>query len=195
MDEIQEKKRQIRDEIAKIIGELSESEIKKKTKQIHDRLFEFANFMEAKIPLLYVSSGSEVNTWDIIKRAYRYSKVVVLPLFGKEKYNVKMMKIDNIETDMIPGPKNISEPNPEKCQVVPMNCIDIALIPSVALDEKGGRIGSGDGYYDRLIPKLPITARKVALAMEYQIIQQVPMTSHDKYVDIIITEERIIYKI
>jgi len=195
MDEIQEKKRQIRDDISKILKELSENDIKKKTKQIHDRLFEFANFMEAKIPLLYVNFGSEVSTWDIIKRAYRYNKVVVLPLFGKEKYNVKMMKIDNPDTDLIPGAKDILEPNPEKCQSVPMNCIDIALIPSVALDEKGGRIGSGDGYYDRLIPKLPITARKVALAMEYQIIQQVPMTSHDKYVDIIITEERIIYKI
>jgi len=195
MDEIQEKKRQIRDDISKILKELSENDIKKKTKQIHDRLFEFANFMEAKIPLLYVNFGSEVSTWDIIKRAYRYNKVVVLPLFGKEKYNVKMMKIDNPDTDLIPGAKDILEPNPEKCQAVPMNCIDIALIPSVALDEKGGRIGSGDGYYDRLIPKLPITARKVALAMEYQIIQQVPMTSHDKYVDIIITEERIIYKI
>ncbi len=195
MDEIQEKKRQIRDDISKILRELSENDIKKKTKQIHDRLFEFANFMEAKIPLLYVGSGSEVSTWDIIKRSYRYNKVVVLPLFGKEKYNVKMMKIDNPDKDLIPGTKYILEPNPEKCQTVPMNCIDIALIPSVALDEKGGRIGSGDGYYDRLIPKLPITARKVALAMEYQIIQQVPMTSHDKYVDIIITEDRIIYKI
>jgi 5-formyltetrahydrofolate cyclo-ligase len=76
-----------------------------------------------------------------------------------------------------------------------MDCLDIALIPAVALDEKGGRIGSGEGYYDRFIPKLPITTRKVALAFEEQILPQVPMESHDKHVDIIITEKRIIYKI
>jgi len=54
---------------------------------------------------------------------------------------------------------------------------------------------TGDGYYDRLIPKLPITTRKVALSFESQIIQQVPVESHDRHVDIIITEKRIIYKI
>jgi len=78
---------------------------------------------------------------------------------------------------------------------VPVECIDIAIIPGVAFDEKGGRIGSGEGYYDRLIPKLPITTRKVALAFENQIIRQIQMESHDKHVDIIITEKRIIYKI
>ena len=65
----------------------------------------------------------------------------------------------------------------------------------MALDEKGGRIGSGNGYYDRLIPRLAITTRKVALAFEEQIIPQVPIESHDKHVDIIITENRVIYKI
>jgi len=65
----------------------------------------------------------------------------------------------------------------------------------VALDEKGGRIGTGEGYYDRLIPKLPATTRKVALAFEEQILPQIPMESHDKHVDIIITQKRIIYKI
>ena len=65
----------------------------------------------------------------------------------------------------------------------------------IAFDEKGGRIGSGDGYYDRMIPKLPVTTRKVALAFECQIFPQIPMESHDRYVDIIITEKRVIYKI
>jgi 5-formyltetrahydrofolate cyclo-ligase len=63
------------------------------------------------------------------------------------------------------------------------------------LDEKGGRIGSGEGYYDRLIPELSITTRKVALAFEEQIIPQIPIESHDKHIDIIITDKRIIYKI
>ena len=63
----------------------------------------------------------------------------------------------------------------------------IAIIPGVALDEKGGRIGSGEGYYDRFIGNLPITTRKVALSLECQIVQQIPMESHDKYMDIIIT--------
>ncbi|MCP4109998.1 MAG: 5-formyltetrahydrofolate cyclo-ligase [Desulfobacteraceae bacterium] len=195
MEEIQEKKRDLRDSIAKNIGTLSEGEVADKIKKIENRLFDFANFVEAKIPLLYVNHGSEVVTWGIINQCFKYNKVVVLPVFGKEKYNVKMLKVDDLDADMKPGPKGIPEPDDSKCQTVPIHCIDIALIPSVALDEKGGRLGSGDGHYDRLIPKLPITARKVSIALESQIVQQIPMASHDKYVDIIITDERVIYKI
>ena len=92
-------------------------------------------------------------------------------------------------------PRGVLEPITGRCKTVPIASIDIAIIPGIAFDEKGGRIGSGDGYYDRLIPRLSITTRKVALAFECQIVQQVPMESHDKHVDIIITEKRIIYKI
>ena len=93
------------------------------------------------------------------------------------------------------GERGILEPNPSRCKSIPIDFIDIAVVPGIAFDEKGGRIGSGDGYYDRLIPKLPVTTRKVALSLESQVIQQIPMESNDKHVDIIITEERIIYKI
>jgi 5-formyltetrahydrofolate cyclo-ligase len=64
------------------------------------------------------------------------------------------------------------------------------------MDEKGGRIGTGRGSYDRLIPELPMTTRKVGLVFEAQIVlPSVPLESHDKHLDIVITEERIIYKI
>jgi 5-formyltetrahydrofolate cyclo-ligase len=108
---------------------------------------------------------------------------------------MQLMRVDNLDSDLKPGPRGVLEPDTECCKVMPIDCIDIAIVPAVALDEKGGRIGSGEGYYDRLIPKLSITTRKVALALESQIIKQVPVEPHDKHVDIVITEKRIIYKI
>lgn len=195
MEDHRETKHEIRDSIEKALGTLSESEINEKTKKIENRLFGFANFLEANIVLLYINSTSEINSFDIIKRCIKYKKIVVLPAFDVIKYKMTLMKIDNVDADLTLGPRGILEPDAGKCNVVPIECIDIAIIPGVAFDEKGGRIGSGDGYYDRLIPKLPITTRKVALAFEGQIIPQVQMESHDKYVDIIITEKRIIYKI
>lgn len=195
MEEIKEKKHQIRNDITKKLGALSESELSEKTRKIENRLFEFANFLEAKISLLYINCSTEVISQEILKRCFAYNKIVVLPAFDVEKFEMKLMKVDDLETDLKIGPRGILEPDPDRCKTVPIDSIDIAIIPGVAFDEKGGRIGSGEGYYDRLIPKLPITTRKVALALESQIIQQVPMESHDKHVDIIITEERVIYKI
>lgn len=195
MEEIRQTKDEIRCNIEKTLAALSDKEIKDKTRRIEKRLFEFANFLESNIVLLYINSNCEVNSMEIIKRCLNYKKIVILPAFVPTKYEMKLMKIDNLDTDLSLGPRDILEPDPNQCNIVPIECIDIAIIPGVAFDEKGGRIGSGDGYYDRLIPKLPITTRKVALTFEDQIVPQIQMEAHDRHVDIIITEKRIIYKI
>jgi 5-formyltetrahydrofolate cyclo-ligase len=195
MEEIQITKSQIREEIAQKIAALSAKEIAEKTKAIENRLFDFANFLESKITLLYVNNAHEVQTANILKRAYNYNKIVVLPAYSTENFEMELKKVDNLKKDLHQGPRDILQPDESRCKIVPIDKIDIAVIPAVALDEKGGRIGSGEGYYDRLIPRLAITTRKVALALEVQIIPQVPIESHDKHVDIIITEDRVIYKI
>ena len=196
MEENPKTKIEIRKDIDMMIDSLSESEIADKTILIEKRLFEFANFIESNIALLYFDGKkAKVCTRDIVQRCYHYNKIVVLPAFDPETYQMTLMKVDNPDKDLIVNAQGMPEPDPQRCRVVPIEVLDIALIPGIAFDEKGGRIGSGEGYYDRLIPKLSATTRKVALSFESQIIQQVQMESHDKYVDIIITEERIIYKI
>jgi len=195
MEEIQEKKNDIRSEIKNVLNSRSRSERLKKTKDIENRLFEFANFLEAKIALLYLSKDDKVRMEDIIGRCFSINKTVVLPAFDTEKHEMKLMKVGNLKADLKTGSRGIKEPKRQLCKIVPIEYIDIAFIPGIAFDEKGGRIGSGEGYYDRFIPKLPNTTRKVSLAFEDQIVQQVPMEPHDRYIDILITETRIIYKI
>jgi len=196
MEENPKTKFEIRKDIDMIVDSLAESEIANKTIAIEKRLFEFANFIESNIVLLYFDGKkAKVRTREIVQKCYHYNKIVVLPAFDSETYTMTLMKVDNPDKDMIVNAQGMSEPNPQRCRVVPVEVLDIALIPGIAFDEKGGRIGSGEGYYDRLIPQLSATTRKVALCFESQMIQQIQMESHDKYVDIIITEERIIYKI
>lgn len=195
MEEIQETKQEIRNRIEKIVAELAPAERQDKNDKIEERLFDFANFLEARIILMYSSRPVEVPTARIIRKSFEFGKIVVLPAFDADKREARLLKIDDPGKDLVPGPRGGMQPNPERCKQVPLECIDIAIVPGVALDEKGGRIGSGGGFYDRLIPKLPATTRKVALALEEQIIPQVPTEHHDRFVDIIISNERTIYKI
>ena len=195
MDEVQITKTDIRSDTINIITGIDDKKRKKKISVIENRLFDFANFLEASITLLYMNSPYEVSSGNILKRTYDYNKIVVLPAFNPEDFSMSLMKVDDPNSDLLPGLRGVPEPDPKRCKAVPIDCIDIAIIPGIAFDEKGGRIGSGQGYYDRLIPNLPITTRKVALALEEQIVTQIPMESHDKHVDIIITDKRIIYKI
>ncbi len=195
MDDIQEAKREFRVATLEKLEALEEEERFELTHKVEERLFEFANFLESRIVMLYVNSVGEVPSKGIIDRSHEMGKIIVLPAFDTNKYEMKLMKIDHPDKDLVKGQRGILEPNPSRCKRVPIDCIDIAIIPSVVLDEKGGRIGSGEGYYDRLIPNLPITTRKVALAFDFQVVGQVPMESHDKYIDIIVTDKRTIYKI
>ena len=195
MEEIQEKKQEIRNDLIKTLEGMSEKEVAEKTKAIENRLFEFANFLEANITLLYVNTKHEVGTVEILKRSFEYGKIVVLPAFDLSHYKMKLLKVDDLKSSLVPGPRSVLEPDSKQCKKVPIDCIDIAVVPGIVFDEKGARIGSGSGFYDRLIPKLPITTRKVGLSMEDQIVPQIPMESHDKHVDIIVTDKRIIYKI
>jgi 5-formyltetrahydrofolate cyclo-ligase len=195
MDEIKAAKEQIRKDMAKAVNGLTERQRTEKTRAIESRLFDFANFLEARIVLLYVDSDCEVRTKSILRRAYEFNKIVVLPGFDGERRKMTILKVDNLDKDLQPGARGVLEPNPERCKPVPLNKVDIAIIPGQAFDEKGGRVGSGRGYYDRFIPELPATTRKVALAFEEQILPLIPTESHDRHVDIIITDKRIIYKI
>ena len=195
MEEVKENKAEIRSQITRKLSEVPQEERGQNCTRIEERLFEFANFLESRIALLYVNNENEVETDRILKRCFEYGKIVVLPAYKPEKFEMTLLKVDNLDRDLKRGPRGILEPDGAKCKKVPIECIDIAIIPGVALDEKGGRLGSGAGYYDRLIPNLPVTTRKVALSYEAQIVPQIPMESHDKHVDIIITENRVIYKI
>ena len=92
MEEIQIAKSQIREEIAQKFDALSAKEIAEKTEAIENRLFDFANFLESKITLLYINNEHEVLTENIIKRAFVYNKIVVLPAYNAENFEMELKK-------------------------------------------------------------------------------------------------------
>ncbi|MCK4488246.1 MAG: 5-formyltetrahydrofolate cyclo-ligase [Desulfobacterales bacterium] len=195
MEDIKARKSEIRRSAFARRNALSKEKRSEKSAAIMERLFDFANFLEARIVLFYMSYGSEVDTEPMIRKALELEKIVALPLVDTKKKKILPFRIDNLDRDVRPGYRGIREPIPPRCKQIPVQYINLAIIPGVAFDERGGRIGHGVGVYDRFIPKLDVTTRKVALAFECQIVPQIPMEPHDRYTDIIITEERIVYKI
>ena len=195
MEEIKAKKTEIRRSGFARRNALPKEERAEKSAAIMERLFDFANFLESRIVLFYMNYGSEVDTEPMIRRALELEETVALPLVDTRKKKILPFRIENLDRDVRPGYRGIREPIPQRCKQIPVEYINLAIIPGVAFDERGGRIGHGVGVYDRFIPKLDITTRKVALAFECQIVAQIPMEPHDRYTDIIITEKRIVYKI
>jgi 5-formyltetrahydrofolate cyclo-ligase len=188
-------KQELRQQILSVLENLSKTERAERTQAIEARLFEFANFLEARIVMMYMAGPGEVDTHAMVQRALQYGKIVVLPSFSSDSKTVALFKVDNLENQLIEGPSGLRQPDPKRCKQVPLDVVDIAILPAIGLDEKGGRLGSGLELYDLLMPRLAPTTRKVALGFEEQIVPQIHMDSQDRFVDIIITNERTIYKI
>ena len=98
MEEIKERKREMREKVSTALKSLSTKDLIEKTRNIEDRLFDFANFVEAKVSLLYISSENEVDTRGILRRCLIQNKIIVLPTFEKEKYRMRLARKSNVSS-------------------------------------------------------------------------------------------------
>ncbi|NDY71700.1 5-formyltetrahydrofolate cyclo-ligase [Desulfobacter hydrogenophilus] len=195
MDEAKSGKNSVLSQVAERMNALSPEQIEEKYNIIENKLFEFANFLESHQVFLYPPGSKEIPTENIIRKAMEIEKSIILPVFTDVKNTFLLYKISHFDKDLVSNAHDMLEPNPERCKKIALDDVDIAIIPGLAFDDKGGRMGFGNNYYSKLITKLPETCRKVALAYEEQIVDQIQMESRKYTVDIIITDTRVIYKI
>jgi 5-formyltetrahydrofolate cyclo-ligase len=195
MDEIKEVKEDILGNVTKKIELFSQEEQNEKQKKIENNLFDFANFIESNITFIYTQKSGEFPTENIIRKALKFEKGIVLPVDPGPQKSIKLYKISDYDNDLVKNKNGFLEPDTDKCKRFSLEDVSIAIIPGLAFDDKGGRLGFGEKFYLKLITSLPETCRKVALAYEEQIIDHLEMDSKKYTVDIIITDKRVIYKI
>lgn len=195
MDETKSGKNSVLSQVAERMNALSPEQIQEKYNIIENKLFEFANFLESHQVFLYPPGSKEIPTENIIRKAMEIEKSIILPVFTDVKNTFLLYKISHFDKDLVLNAHDMLEPNPGRCKKIALDDVDIAIIPGLAFDDKGGRMGFGNNYYSKLITKLPETCRKVSLAYEEQIVDQIQMESRKYTVDIIITDTRVIYKI
>jgi 5-formyltetrahydrofolate cyclo-ligase len=150
-----------------------------------------ADFAAATTVLLTLPLGSEWDTLPLAAAALRRGKAVAVPRVNIATRGLELGALTDLERDVAPGYRGIPEPRAH-CAPVAVAAIEWALVPGVAFDLRGHRLGYGGGYYDRLLPCLPVGTPRVSGAFELQIVDRVPTTAHDLPVDAIVTETRTI---
>ena len=141
---------------------------------------------------IYVNFRSEVETLDLIQRCLKHGIRVAVPLVEASAVSMIPLLIKDPEKDLVPGYYNIPEPDPQKTLRIEPAEIDAAVIPGSVFDIHGGRLGYGGGYYDRFLANKAPRAKRIGFAFELQVIDKVPVASHDQPLDILITEKRIL---
>lgn len=143
--------------------------------EICSRVLASAWWQEAGILLLYYPLADEVDVRPLIRQAFDSGKQVLLPVCVGDELE---LRIYEGKTSLAKGAFGIMEPNGPLFAEEHYSDIRLAVIPGMAFDRAGHRLGRGKGYYDRLLPKLT-NARLEGICFPFQILDEIPADAHD----------------
>lgn len=166
---------------------LTKDEVIKHSDEIYKNLFSLDCISDAHSVCIFLSAFKEPDTNGIIKKLLGEGKKIVVPVTDEGNCTLTLSYIDNTD-DLIKGAYGICEPKTVK--MADINDIDIVLVPGLAFDRCGGRMGFGKGYYDRLLSESE--AVKIGLCYDFQLMDKIPTQMHDVPMDFIITEKEIV---
>lgn len=176
-----DKKKELRKQI-KALKNLNASSALQQSVDIMAALEKHPLFKSANIILLYHSLPDEVHTHDFLTK-WQAKKQLLLPVVVGDELELRRFSSPN---DLQVGAYNIQEPVGECFN--DFSTIELVVVPGMAFDKQGHRLGRGKGYYDRLLPKLT-NAYKLGVCFPYQYIEEVPTDEHDIRMDEVLTIE------
>lgn len=132
----------------------------------------------------YYPMSLEVDVRSLLERAMAQGKKVCMPRYSPTTSTYHPAHVENLALDLVVGPHGARHPRAE-CPIVPGNQLDLCLIPGLAFDFVGRRLGRGGGFYDRLL--VDVSGVKCGLAFDWQIQKDLPVEPHDVPVDVLVT--------
>ena len=150
-------------------------------------------FAVAETVMFYVDVRSEVRTRSELPAALDSGKTIIVP-WCNEQGELELFRLDSMD-ELEVGMYRILEPKKELRSLsekqVPVESLDLVMVPGVGFDRRGARMGHGKGYYDKLLEHARKDTPLIALAFECQLFEEIPVADHDIFMDKIITEDAV----
>jgi 5-formyltetrahydrofolate cyclo-ligase len=176
-------KKIIRKEVLEKRDMLTKVQVEKLSSEIHSNVLQWDKFINASTIMIYSNYKNEVITKGIIDDCFKINKRVVLPKSLKESHNILPCLVSSFE-ELIPGVYGIFEPDGSK--TIEKNEIDLVIVPGIAFDMNGNRVGHGAGYYDRFLNSYD--GIKAGLCYDFQVVENAWPNEMDIKMDYLITE-------
>ena len=180
----------IRKMIIKKREALGDREKDEKNLAIAQRLFCVDEFKKAKTIFCFLSTSFEVETDRIIRESLRLGKQVLVPLLDPGGENIQASRIPSMDIDFVIGEYGVRQSALKFRDIVSFSNIDFVVVPGLAFDNFGNRIGYGGGFYDKFFKKITKDVSRVALSYDLQLFNLVPHSDLDEPVHFLITETK-----
>ncbi len=177
----------LRKQISTRLKALSPAQRKSDSEKICARLKGHVFFQEAQSVLLFAPLPEEVDIWPLVEETVNSGRVVALPCFDADSGIYKSRRVKNLRVEILSGQFGIREPA-IGCLEMALDDLDLVMVPGVAFDMRGNRLGRGKGFYDRLLENF--RGKKIGLAYEEQMMDAVPAGKLDVRMDLILTPAR-----
>lgn len=146
-------------------------------------------FAAARIVMLYLSMPHELDTSPLALRCWQQGKTVLVPKVSWEQKRMLAVEITSLNDDMTTNSLGVREPVAGK--PVPVNLIDLVIVPGLGFTPDGHRIGRGMGFYDRFLAQKEFLGLSCGLAFEEQIVDEMPVLDHDMPLSMLVTDRQI----
>jgi 5-formyltetrahydrofolate cyclo-ligase len=148
--------------------------------------------LKAQIPsahtiLFFAPLPDELDVWPVLELSLALGTNCALPFFDTEKKNYGARLLKMLATDIVIGKFGVREPA-ATCEEILLNQFDLVLVPGIAFDLSGHRLGRGQGFYDRILTE--VSGIKCGVAYDFQLLETIPTEAHDAKVDFIFTPAR-----
>lgn len=172
-------KSRIRKEIRDKLNKQNNTQRLRKSFSIKEKLFKLAEFKRAKYVMFYIATSKEVQTHLMITAAKTIGKKIVVPTILRGERTMTASLIEDFEKELTLGPYQIFQPRGKYIREIPAERIDLVVVPGLAFDKQGNRLGRGRGYYDKFLACVPAGTPRIGLAFDFQVLKSLPVLSHD----------------
>jgi 5-formyltetrahydrofolate cyclo-ligase len=155
--------------------------------QVRALLKEQSIWKNAGSVLFFAPASNEVDVWPLLEEALNTGKTAALPRFDSNDQSYVACRVQNLRSEIVAGEFGIREPS-AKCAEIPFSKFDLVLVPGVAFDLHGHRLGRGRGFYDRLLAE--VRGAKCGVAFDEQLASEVPSGTLDVQMNFILTATR-----
>jgi len=188
---MQEAKRELREKMRAVLKAMTRKERARQSTVVCEQLLAMPECEAAKTIMLFLPLGDEPDVKAAAQRWMADGKCVCVPLIDWDRRSMEPVSIPSLEDEGFESDRHgLRKPKADGgCEVTPPDQLDVVLVPGLAFDARGNRLGRGGGFYDRFLARLPARVKRIGVAFREQAVGDIPRAAHDEAVHVMVSSD------